>query len=138
MEKRQTLEDLFMETVEAAEPGVDMAVDVGALRTRPRRMDPSRNTASEERIRTMKFLAILKDSLREAVDTKVFYVMVGLVLPAHRRWRASPVVQAAARLSRAGPGPVRHAATVEPLGELHGRQPPAPDARRRHGDNSRV
>lgn len=26
----------------------------------------------------MKFLAILKDSLREAIDTKVFYVMVGL------------------------------------------------------------
>src|SRR5262245_58254905 len=26
----------------------------------------------------MKFLAVLKDSLREAVDTKVFYVMVGL------------------------------------------------------------
>lgn len=28
----------------------------------------------------MKFLAILKDSLREALDTKVFYVMVGLSL----------------------------------------------------------
>jgi ABC-type transport system involved in multi-copper enzyme maturation permease subunit len=28
----------------------------------------------------MKFLAILKDSVREAVDTKVFYVMVGLSL----------------------------------------------------------
>jgi ABC-type transport system involved in multi-copper enzyme maturation permease subunit len=28
----------------------------------------------------MKFLAILKDSLREAIDTKVFYVMVGLSL----------------------------------------------------------
>ena len=28
----------------------------------------------------MKFLAILKDSLREAIDTKVFYVMVGFSL----------------------------------------------------------
>ncbi len=28
----------------------------------------------------MKFLAILKDSLREALDTKVFYVMVGFSL----------------------------------------------------------
>ena len=28
----------------------------------------------------MKYLAILKDSLREAIDTKVFYVMVGLSL----------------------------------------------------------
>jgi ABC-type transport system involved in multi-copper enzyme maturation permease subunit len=28
----------------------------------------------------MKFLAVLKDSLREAIDTKVFYVMVGLSL----------------------------------------------------------
>ncbi len=28
----------------------------------------------------MKFLAVLKDSLREAVDTKVFYVMIGLSL----------------------------------------------------------
>ncbi len=28
----------------------------------------------------MKFLAILKDSFREAIDAKVFYVMVGLSL----------------------------------------------------------
>src|SRR5262245_65462853 len=28
----------------------------------------------------MKFLAILKDSLREAIDAKVFYVMIGLSL----------------------------------------------------------
>ena len=28
----------------------------------------------------MKFLAVLKDSLREAIDTKVFYVMIGLSL----------------------------------------------------------
>ena len=33
-----------------------------------------------EKVPTMKFLAILKDSLREALDTKVFYVMVGFSL----------------------------------------------------------
>ena len=64
VEKRQTLEDLFMATVRSAEPGVD---------ERPERRGDGARPSRREGAGPMKFLALMKDSFREAVDTWVVY-----------------------------------------------------------------
>ncbi len=65
VEKKQSLEDVFMTTVEGAEPGVD----------RNRRLRPA---GRGEPVR--QFIAILKDSFREAADGFVIYAMLVMSL----------------------------------------------------------
>ena len=67
IEQKQSLEDVFLATVEGAEPGVDKK--------------PTGKAIGRGRERPMtQFFAILKDSFREAVDGFVIYAMLGMSL----------------------------------------------------------
>ena len=92
MQKRQTLEDLFMQTVESAEPGVDArrkreprrtaapAMKAVCVPPKPTSFRKPKRPPGLEQAAAMKFLAILKDSIREAIDAKVIYVTVALTV----------------------------------------------------------
>jgi ABC-type multidrug transport system ATPase subunit len=65
---------------EAPDPRGPVRGDGGGGRAGRGRGRPPAPPFAPHRETLMKFLAVLRDSLREALDTKVFYVMVGLSL----------------------------------------------------------